>query len=113
MLSALGTATTRLRGKLGESLASIQWFDMPLPGCTTSSLDALKAFSLACSLRDAGKEREAVPLLKHAIDLDPNFALAYALLEFVYSTLANRRSRSSALRKRMSTAAASRSASDC
>jgi tetratricopeptide (TPR) repeat protein len=87
VLSALGVATTRLRGKLGESLASIQRFDMPVEDVTTSSLDALKAYSLACSLRAAGKEREAVPQLKHAIDLDPDFALAHAILGFVYRNL--------------------------
>jgi serine/threonine protein kinase/tetratricopeptide (TPR) repeat protein len=80
VLSALGAATTILREKLGESLASIRRFDMPVQDVTTSSLDALKAFSFAHSLRAAGKEREAVPLLKHAIDLDPNFALAHAML---------------------------------
>ncbi len=85
VLSALGAATTSLRGKLGESLASIRRFDMPVQDVTTSSLAALKAFSLARSLRAAGKEREAVPLLKHAIDLDPNFALAHAMLGTVES----------------------------
>jgi len=87
VLSALGAATTRLREKLGESLASIQRFDMPLEEATTSSLDALKAYSLARSLRWAGKEREAVPQLKHAIDLDPNFAQAHNNLGAVYDSL--------------------------
>jgi serine/threonine protein kinase/tetratricopeptide (TPR) repeat protein len=85
VLNALGAATTILREKLGESLASIQRFDMPVQDVTTSSLEALKAFSLAHSLRAAGKEREAVTLLKHAIDLDPNFALAHAMLGTVSS----------------------------
>ena len=87
VLSALGAASIRLRGKLGESLSSIQRFDMPLEDVTTSSLDALKAYSRACSFRAAGREHEAVPHLKHAIDLDPDFALAHAILGFAYRNL--------------------------
>ena len=60
---------------------------MPLEDVTTSSLDALKAYSRACSLRAAGREHEAVPHLKHAIDLDPDFALAHAILGFAYRNL--------------------------
>ena len=86
VLSALGTASTRLREKLGESLASIQRFNAPLEDVTTSSLEALKAFSIACSLRAAGKERESAPQLKHAIELDPNFAGAYLELGYVYDS---------------------------
>jgi tetratricopeptide (TPR) repeat protein len=87
VLSALGTAATQLREILGESLASIQRYDTPLPEATTSSLDALKAFSNACVLRGTGKEREAIALLNRAIDLDPNFAESYMLLGLVHSNL--------------------------
>ena len=90
VLSALGAATTRLREKLGESLASIQRFNAPLDDVTTSSLEALKAYSVACSLRMAGKEREAAPNLKHAIELDRNFASAYLELGYVYGGLGER-----------------------
>ena len=113
VLGALGAATTRLREKLGESLASIERFDMPVHDVTTSSLDALKAYSLACSLRAAGKEREAVLHLKYAIDLDPNFALAHAILAFVYRNLGELRLRDQHVMQATSAAAASRRANDC
>jgi len=87
VLRALGGATARLRQALGESLTSIQQFDMPLAEVTTSSLDALKAFSLARLLRTSGNGREAIPLLKHAIDLDPDFAQAHNNLAAVYDSL--------------------------
>jgi tetratricopeptide (TPR) repeat protein/predicted Ser/Thr protein kinase len=87
VLSALHRAGSRLRGKLGESLASIQRYDKPLPDATTSSLDALKAFSLGEARHNAGEELAAVPLYKRAIELDPNFAMAYARLGTVYSNL--------------------------
>jgi hypothetical protein len=87
VLSALGAATTRLRKKLGESLASIQRFDSPLDDVTTASLEALKAYSVACALRAAGKSRVAVAQLKHAIDLDPDFAMAHQGLGNAYGDL--------------------------
>ena len=71
VLDALGEAATKLRGELGESLASIKKFDVPIQA-TTSSLDALKAFSLGLKAGPA-----ALPFFQRAIELDPNFALAY------------------------------------
>lgn len=85
VLGALGGAATRLRKKLGESLASIQKFDAPIEQATTSSLDAFKAFSLAVEQQLKGGYFEAIPLYKRATQLDPNFALAYARLASVYS----------------------------
>jgi eukaryotic-like serine/threonine-protein kinase len=85
VLSSLGQAATRLRGKLGESLASIQKFDKPIKEVTTSSLEALKAFSQAVPLDDAGQDSEAIPLYERAIQLDPNFASAYSNLAAVYA----------------------------
>jgi len=84
VLTSLGTATSRLREKLGESLASIQKFDVPLPRATTSSLEALHAYSLAL---DQGRaiRVEAIPHLKRAIELDPGFALAQASLSGAYA----------------------------
>ena len=85
VLSSMGKAAVSLRRKLGESLASVQKFDVPLPRATTSSLDALYAYSLAL---DNGREvprLEAIPHLKRAIELDPAFAMAYAQLSAVYS----------------------------
>ena len=84
VLNTLGSAVSAIRGKLGESLASIKKFDKPLAEATTSSLDALKAYSEADALRNKGDEAGAVPLLKHAIELDPNFAMAHAILGSAY-----------------------------
>jgi hypothetical protein len=80
VLNALGSATSKLRAKLGESLASIQKFDKPLAEVTTSSLEALKAFSLGEARHFSGDFLAAVPFYQRAIELDPNFAVAYARL---------------------------------
>jgi tetratricopeptide (TPR) repeat protein len=88
VLGALGKAGTRLRSKLGETLASIQKHDKPIEEATTSSLEALKAYSLGSALRDqADGERKSIPFLKRAIELDPNFAMAYAQLGTAYRNL--------------------------
>ena len=87
VLNTLGTAVSAMRGKLGESLATVKKFDKPLEEATTSSLDALKAYSEASALRSLGNEAGAVPLLKHAIELDPNFASAQAILGTAYHNL--------------------------
>ncbi len=85
VLKALGKAASSLRSKLGESLASIQKFDVPLEQATTASLEALKAFTLAVAARTKGDL--AIPLYERAINLDPNFAWAYAGLSHVYWSL--------------------------
>lgn len=85
VLTALGTATSSLRQKLGESLASVEKFDVPLPRATTPSLDALHAYALALSDGREVPRLEAVPHLKRAIELDPTFAMAHALLSGVYA----------------------------
>jgi TolB-like protein len=87
VLKALDTATTQLRGKLGESLASIQKFDKPLEEATTSSLEALKSFSMGDVKHSAADEFDAIPFYERAIQLDPNFAMAYARLGVIYSNL--------------------------
>jgi tetratricopeptide (TPR) repeat protein len=87
VLAALGTASSRLREKLGESLSSVQKYDKPLPEATTSSLEALKVFSLADAKHFAGEALEAIPLYKRAVELDPQFALAYARLAADYSNV--------------------------
>ncbi len=83
VLSTLGSAATKLREKLGESLASVQKFDKPLDQATTSSLDALKAFTLADQLHNKLEDIESVPLYQRAIELDPNFAFAHLRLGVV------------------------------
>ena len=87
VLKALGTITSKLREKLGESLASIQKFDAPIEQATTSSLEALKAFSLGDEQRSNGKYDEAIPFYKRATEIDPNFALAYARLAVMHFNL--------------------------
>jgi serine/threonine protein kinase/predicted Zn-dependent protease len=84
VLKALGRAASQLREKLGESLASIQKFDAPIEEATTSSLEALKAFSLGQVQSISAKNLEAIPTYKRAIELDPNFAYAYARLATAY-----------------------------
>ena len=84
VLRGLGEAAVRLREKLGESLASIQRFDAPVEQATTSSLEALRAYALGNEQRNRGDEREAIPLYRRAIELDPNFALAYGRLASIY-----------------------------
>jgi tetratricopeptide (TPR) repeat protein len=81
-----GKAASSLRGKLGESLATIQKFDVPVEA-TTPSLEALKAFSMGITTFRAKGNAEAIPFYKRAIELDPNFAVAYASLGLVYGNL--------------------------
>src|SRR6202051_4345163 len=87
VLNALHGAATKLRGQLGESLSMVQKYDMSLSQATTSSLDALKALTLGDAKHNAGEELAAVPNYQHAIEIDPNFAMAYARLGAVYNNL--------------------------
>jgi serine/threonine protein kinase/predicted Zn-dependent protease len=84
VLGKLGDAATKLREKLGESLQSIEKFDTTVEQATTSSLEALKAFSTGQQLQMAGKNNESIPFHKRAIELDPNFASAYKNLGEAY-----------------------------
>ena len=87
VLSKLREAATSMREKLGESLASIHKYDTPLQQTTTGSLEALQAYSQAVRTEYSGGDMAALPLLKRAVELDPNFAIAYAQLANVYSNL--------------------------
>jgi eukaryotic-like serine/threonine-protein kinase len=87
VLSALGKAATKLRAKLGESLASLQKYDTPVEQATTPSLEALQAYSLGLKMQNTQGDASAVPFFKRAIDLDPNFAMAYARLGVAYFNL--------------------------
>jgi eukaryotic-like serine/threonine-protein kinase len=84
VLRALGDATSRLREKLGESLGSVARFDAPLARATTPSLEALHAYSQALDQGRIIPRVEAIPHLLRAIELDPEFAMAHALLSGVY-----------------------------
>jgi eukaryotic-like serine/threonine-protein kinase len=87
VLQTLGDEVSALRGKLGESLASIKKFDTPLEQATTSSLEALQAYTEGDRLAREQSDTKAVPFLKRAIELDPNFARAYASLGVRYNNL--------------------------
>jgi len=87
VLKALGQGAEKLRGKLGESLSTIERFDRPIEQATTPSLEALKSYSLGMKARAEEGDAEAIPWLKHAIELDPNFAMAYAELGVAYDNL--------------------------
>jgi eukaryotic-like serine/threonine-protein kinase len=86
VLKALGTAATSLRAKLGESLASVQKFDVPVEA-TTPSLEALKAYSMGITTGRTKGNAEAIPFMKRALELDPNFAMADAGLAVEYGNL--------------------------
>ena len=88
VLAALDEATDQLRKSLGESGASLQRFHVPLAEATSSSLAALRAFTIGEEKRDNGQEFEAIQDYKLAVDLDPQFALAYARLGTIYSNAA-------------------------
>jgi serine/threonine protein kinase/tetratricopeptide (TPR) repeat protein len=77
VLDALSQATSKLRPELGESLATVEKFDVPLPELTTSSLEALKAYSLGRKALNQQGEAAALPFHQRAIELDPGFAAAY------------------------------------
>jgi tetratricopeptide (TPR) repeat protein len=84
VIRALGDGATRLRRKLGETLPSVQTYDVPLDQATTSSLEALKAFSIGRERNNAGDYAESIRYHKRAIELDPNFASAYRGLAVNY-----------------------------
>jgi len=88
VLDALGKASSSLRGKLGESLSSVQKFDKPLDQATTSSLDALKAYSEGTAEARNGNNLAALPYYKKAIQLDPNFAMAYRGAAVAFNNMA-------------------------
>lgn len=87
VLDSLTKIASVMRGKLGESLSTVQKFNTPLDQATTSSLEALKAYSLAEKVWAEQGDAASIPLLQHAIELDPNFAMAYETLSGAYSNL--------------------------
>ncbi|MBV9443136.1 MAG: protein kinase, partial [Acidobacteriaceae bacterium] len=91
VLDALGQAASEIRSKLGESLATVKKFNTPLEQATTSSLEALQAYSRGWRANDAA---EAIPMFEEAIRLDPNFAMAYASLGTSYYNVGEKRAAS-------------------
>jgi serine/threonine protein kinase/predicted Zn-dependent protease len=87
VLSKLQDAGLSMRNKLGESLASIEKYDIPVEQATTPSLEALQAYGAALKIKQSRGDNEALPLLKRAVASDRNFAMAYAVLGTVYSNL--------------------------
>ena len=84
VLHALGETVTRVRAKLGESLASIQRFNAPVEQSTTASLEALQAYSVGMKARQKDGEEAAIQFFKRATDFDPKFAMAWARLGNAY-----------------------------
>ena len=88
VLESLGTAASRIRGELGESLSSVQQSDLPIQQLTTSSLEALEAYNLGSKAQLEGKGVSAALLhFLHAIELDPNFAHAHSSAGVMYRAL--------------------------
>src|SRR6185295_19595030 len=87
VLASVGAAAARIREKLGESIGSIQRFNVPVQNATTPSLDALKAYSMGVETRNQTGDVQAIPFFEKALELDPNFALAAARLASIYTNL--------------------------
>ncbi|MGA7060674.1 MAG: protein kinase [Candidatus Acidiferrales bacterium] len=88
VLNALGDAATKLRGKMGESLASVRKYNALPENVTTPSLEALQAYTLGKQTMDVANDyAAAIPLFERAVSLDPNFAMAYLRLAQSYQPL--------------------------
>jgi serine/threonine protein kinase/tetratricopeptide (TPR) repeat protein len=87
VLKQLGEAGDELREKLGESLISVQRYNKPLDQATTSSLEALKYFTEGRQLQWKEGDAATIPFHKRAVELDPNFARAYASLGMAYNNI--------------------------
>jgi len=87
VLDALGKTASEMRKKLGESLSSVQKYATPLEEATTSSLEALKAFSAGREVLGKTGDAAAIPFFKSAVELDPKFAIAYGWLDVVYNDI--------------------------
>jgi eukaryotic-like serine/threonine-protein kinase len=87
VLKALSNATSRLRSSLGESLATVQKYDVPLFEATTPSLEALRNFTLGSQEMKRGEETQAISHFAKAVELDPNFSRAYSVMGVAYENL--------------------------
>jgi DNA-binding winged helix-turn-helix (wHTH) protein/tetratricopeptide (TPR) repeat protein len=87
VLNALSQIASRFRTRVGESLSTVKSYDTPLAEATTTSLEALKAYSAGWQVSYSSGAAAAVPFLKRAIEIDPNFASAYAALGRMYGDI--------------------------
>jgi DNA-binding winged helix-turn-helix (wHTH) protein/tetratricopeptide (TPR) repeat protein len=88
VLSTLSQIASRFRGKAGEALATVDKLDTPLAEATTPSLEALKAYSMGFKVLTASGGAAALPLYQRAVEIDPQFAMAYAMLGRIYGDIA-------------------------
>jgi serine/threonine protein kinase len=86
VLKAISRAASSLRSKMGESLSSVQKFDVPI-AATTSSLEALKNYSMGKKVHDEQGDAPSLPFFKRALELDPDFAMAYSIRATAYENL--------------------------
>ena len=87
MLDALTRMASTIRTQLGESLAAVERHSTPLPEATTSSIDALKAYSAAWTVAITKGPPAAIPLVRRAIEIDPDFAMAHAFMGRLYGDM--------------------------
>ena len=86
VLKSLSQIASKLRSQLGESIASVRSYDTPLGNATTSSIEALKAYSMGFKVRRSSGDAAALPFYKRAVELDPQFALAHSMLAITYGS---------------------------
>jgi serine/threonine protein kinase/Tfp pilus assembly protein PilF len=91
VLQALGHMTSSMRSRLGESLATLENYDLPVEQVTTPSLEALRSYTLGLAKRAAGADVDSIPFFERAIQLDPNFAMALTALSTVYGNIGESR----------------------
>jgi tetratricopeptide (TPR) repeat protein len=91
VLQAVGTAAKEIRGPLGETVTSIEHFSAPIEQATTSSLEAMQAYAMGDEKRAREGDLPSLPFFKHAAELDPNFAMAFARVGAIYANLGERR----------------------
>jgi DNA-binding winged helix-turn-helix (wHTH) protein/predicted Zn-dependent protease len=87
VLNALSQIATKFRSRVGESLTTVKKYDIPLAEATTSSLEALKAYSMGWQVSFSSGSAASIPFLQRAIEIDPNFASAYAALGRMYGDI--------------------------
>jgi eukaryotic-like serine/threonine-protein kinase len=87
VLNALGQIASKFRTRVGESLTTVEKYDTPLAEATTTSLEALRAYTAGIKVLSSTGSAAAVPFFKHAVEIDPKFAMAYAMLGRVYGSI--------------------------